>query len=47
IKHYDANAWIGTLKGMLGFTSLNTQEERILLKYLQVNASDMPKEQQK
>ncbi|AKJ43136.1 pentaheme c-type cytochrome TorC [Pragia fontium] len=46
IKHYDANAWIGTLKGMLGFTSLNTQEERILLKYLQVNASDMPTEKQ-
>ncbi|TFZ51521.1 pentaheme c-type cytochrome TorC [Serratia proteamaculans] len=38
--HFDANGWIGTLNGMLGFTSLDKREERTLLKYLQMNASD-------
>ena len=32
--------WIGTLNGMIGFTSLDKREERTLLKYLQMNASD-------
>ncbi|EGP1434683.1 trimethylamine N-oxide reductase cytochrome c-type subunit, partial [Salmonella enterica] len=38
--HFDANGWIGTLNGMIGFTSLDKREERTLLKYLQMNASD-------
>ena len=38
--HLDANGWIGTLNGMIGFTSLDKREERTLLKYLQMNASD-------
>ena len=33
IAHFDAN-------GMIGFTSLDKREERTLLKYLQMNASD-------
>lgn len=40
IAHFDANSWIGTLNGMIGFTSLDKREERTLLKYLQMNASD-------
>lgn len=40
IAHFDANGWIGTLNGMVGFTSLDKREERTLLKYLQMNASD-------
>lgn len=40
IAHFDANSWIGTLNGMVGFTSLDKREERTLLKYLQMNASD-------
>ncbi len=40
ISHFDANGWIGTLNGMIGFTSLDKREERTLLKYLQMNASD-------
>lgn len=40
IAHFDANGWIGTLNGMIGFTSLDKREERTLLKYLQMNASD-------
>ncbi len=39
-KRTDANGWIGTLNGMIGFTSLDKREERTLLKYLQMNASD-------
>lgn len=39
-SHFDANGWIGTLNGMIGFTSLDKREERTLLKYLQMNASD-------
>lgn len=39
-EHFDANGWIGTLNGMIGFTSLDKREERTLLKYLQMNASD-------
>ncbi len=39
IAHFDANGWIGTLNGMIGFTSLDKREERTLLKYLQMNAS--------
>ncbi|VTQ22902.1 cytochrome c-type protein torC [Escherichia coli] len=30
--HFDANGWIGTLNGMIGFTSLDKREERTLLK---------------
>ena len=37
---YNADGWIGTLNGMIGFTSLDKREERTLLKYLQMNASD-------
>ncbi len=40
ISHFDANGWIGTLNGMIGFTSLDKREERTLLKYLQMNAYD-------
>ncbi|MBA0036536.1 pentaheme c-type cytochrome TorC [Pantoea sp. BIGb0393] len=45
--HFDANGWIGTLNGMIGFTSLDKREERTLLKYLQLNASDTGGAQQK
>ena len=40
ISHFDANGWIGTLNGMICFTSLDKREVRTLLKYLQMNASD-------
>lgn len=45
--HFDANGWIGTLNGMIGFTSLDKREERTLLKYLQLNASDTGGAEQK
>ena len=38
--HYDANGWIGQINGMIGFTSLDKREERTMLKYLQMHASD-------
>lgn len=38
--HYLANQWIGTLKSMERFISLDKREYRLLLKYLQLHASD-------
>ena len=40
IAHFDANGGSGTRNGRSGFTSLDKREERTLLKYLQMNASD-------
>ena len=38
--HYLANQWIGVIKSMSRFVSLNKQEIRLLQKYLQLHASD-------
>lgn len=38
--HSLANQWIGTLKAMKRFITLNKEEYRILQKYLQLNAKD-------
>lgn len=42
--HYLANQWIGTLKSMKRFITLDKDEYRILQKYLQLNAKDTAKE---
>ena len=39
-EHYLANQWIGTLKSMQRFITLDKEEYRILQKYLQLNAKD-------
>ncbi|HAT85739.1 MAG TPA: cytochrome C [Rhizobiales bacterium] len=38
--HYLANQWIGVMKSMKRFISLNKQEYRFVQKYLQLHASD-------
>ncbi|WP_068312326.1 NapC/NirT family cytochrome c [Polycladidibacter hongkongensis] len=39
--HYLANQWIGNIKAMASFISLDKSERRFLQKYLQMNAKDM------
>lgn len=39
---YSANGWIAGLKAMSTYYRLSNEEERILLKYLQTHASDVP-----
>ena len=41
-KHLTANGWVQGLKAMQQYYMLNKDEERTLLKYLQVNAKDAP-----
>lgn len=38
--HYDSNTWPGLFDGMLGFTSMDDATAKLVLKYLQNNASD-------
>lgn len=40
VGHFMANQWIGVLKSMIRYTALTKDEERMLQKYLQLNASD-------
>ena len=38
--HFDANTWPGMFNGMLAFVSLDTETEKLVLKYLQKHSSD-------
>lgn len=38
--HFDSNAWPGQFNGMVGFTSMDDDTSKLVLKYLQNNASD-------
>ena len=38
--HYLANQWIGNMKAMARFISLDKREYRFLQKYLQLHSSD-------
>ena len=40
VGHFMANQWIGVLKSMVRYTALSKDEQRMLQKYLQLNASD-------
>ncbi|QLB12116.1 trimethylamine-N-oxide reductase cytochrome c-type subunit TorC [Bisgaardia hudsonensis] len=40
IAHFDSNAWIGQFKGMIGFTSMDEQTGKEVLRYLQLHSSD-------
>ena len=44
--HYTANQWTGVIKGMASRTSLDTEQLRLLTRYVQQHASDMAAEQQ-
>ncbi|QKJ87824.1 Trimethylamine N-oxide reductase I cytochrome c-type subunit [Paramixta manurensis] len=41
LKHYNANQWIGVIKGMAPRTSLDQEQLRLLTQYAQKHASDM------
>ncbi|WP_305838621.1 pentaheme c-type cytochrome TorC [Photobacterium leiognathi] len=43
-KHLTANAWVDGLKAMQQYYTLDKNEERVLLKYLQAHAKDAPTE---
>ncbi len=43
-KHLTANAWVDGLKAMQQYYTLDKNEERVLLKYLQAHAKDAPAE---
>lgn len=38
--HFDANTWPGLFGGMVGFTSLDDDTAKVVLKYLQTHSSD-------
>ncbi|TDQ57389.1 trimethylamine-N-oxide reductase cytochrome c-type subunit TorC [Mesocricetibacter intestinalis] len=39
-KMHDANEWIAVFNGMVGFTDLDEEDAKKVLRYLQMNASD-------
>ncbi len=42
LDRFNANQWIGVVKGMAGRTSLTPEQVRVLTQYVQKHASDMP-----
>ncbi|HID4045653.1 TPA: NapC/NirT family cytochrome c [Pluralibacter gergoviae] len=42
LNRFNANQWIGVVKGMAGRTSLTQEQVRLLTQYVQKHASDMP-----
>lgn len=42
-SHFDANAWPGLFGGMVGFTSMDGDTAKVVLKYLQFHSSDFSK----
>jgi trimethylamine-N-oxide reductase cytochrome c-type subunit TorC len=42
LDRFNANQWIGVIKGMAPRTSLNQEQLRVLTRYVQQHASDMP-----
>lgn len=47
LDRFNANQWIGVVKGMAPRTSLSQEQLRVLTQYVQKNASDMPKDADK
>ncbi|MBP6132187.1 pentaheme c-type cytochrome TorC [Thauera sp.] len=41
--HFDVNTWPGLFGGMVGFTSMDDDTARVVLKYLQTHSSDFSK----
>jgi trimethylamine-N-oxide reductase cytochrome c-type subunit TorC len=41
--HFDANTWPGLFGGMVGFTSMDEDTAKVVLKYLQTHSSDFSK----
>ena len=45
LGRFNANQWIGVVKGMAPRTSLTQEQLRVLTQYVQKHASDMPANQ--
>lgn len=43
IASHDANQWIGLFSGMVGFTNIDDDTAKLVLKYLQMHSSDFAK----
>ncbi|MDH2998618.1 nitrate reductase [Pasteurellaceae bacterium LFhippo2] len=43
VAHFDSNAWIGLFNGMVGFTNMDKQTSKEVLRYLQMHSSDFEK----
>ena len=41
-KMHDANEWVAVFKGMVGFTDMDDDMQKQVLRYLQMHASDAP-----
>ena len=39
--HFDANTWPGLFSGMVGFTNMDGDTAKVVLKYLQTHSSDL------
>lgn len=40
VAHFDSNSWIGLFNGMVGFTNIDKQTSKEVLRYLQMHSSD-------
>ncbi|HIF5504385.1 TPA: pentaheme c-type cytochrome TorC [Pasteurella multocida] len=40
VAHFDSNTWIGLFNGMVGFTNMDKQTSKEVLRYLQLHSSD-------
>ncbi len=40
VAHFDSNSWIGLFNGMVGFTNIDKQTGKEVLRYLQMHSSD-------
>ncbi|QGM79956.1 pentaheme c-type cytochrome TorC [Otariodibacter oris] len=40
VAHFDSNTWIGLFNGMVGFTNIDKQTGKEVLRYLQLHSSD-------
>ncbi|OOF70965.1 pentaheme c-type cytochrome TorC [Rodentibacter caecimuris] len=45
VAHFDSNTWIGLFKGMVGFTNIDEQTGKEVLRYLQLHSSDFDTQQ--
>ncbi len=43
--HYDTNTWPGLFAGMVGFTNMDEDTSKVVLKYLQLHSMDFAKQQ--
>lgn len=43
IAHYDTNTWPGLFSGMVGFTNMDEDTSKVVLKYLQMHSMDFAK----